>query len=587
MFGDGVDRTTGAVVCTASSGDVCGRGEPPSAAGGRPGALGKPVYVAVDSSSGPSEGDVYVADWETSEVSKFSSAGTPISSWGADGAITFPEQIGGIAVDSSGHLFVQAGSLPATVTSYDEEGQLLLNFPLTSGSNPYGGIAVDSSDDIYAPTGGRNIEKYSSTGADLGEIDGLGGEWGLEVDPSSGDLFVRDDDSIAHFDGACQLPDCEPIATFGGNYLGSDSIPDGLAIDSTTEAVYAVSSDSLTGPRVSVFFRPGVLPEVSTGTSSSVQETTATVSGTVDPEGTGDITDCRFEYLSESELRSEGYPAAKSAPCTPQPPLTSSVDVGAALSELQPDTKYLYRLVATNAERPVFGGERTFTTSAPPSVFTGVSSSLEQTSATATGLLLPNTGGLIGFCNFEYVDEAEFQANGYSSAVSAPCSPAPPYSAAVDVSSGFSSLWPGTTYHYRLVAANVDGKTVFGSDRTLTTAPQVELQMEPPVPFEESEEEVKEEPRPGHVPCSKHVCSRVLEASSRLQSWVSPSFPPGYGWVVAVDAQGKSLPHGHLIAGCIVRFEGSDVVIRVNGCNQRLKLLYRGGGRFRFRWKVH
>ena len=82
-----------------------------------------PALVAVDNSAGPSHGDVYVAvaggKLESKEnfVSKFTAEGKLIESWGVKGQLNGPEgepndqfgQVGGIAVDASGNLWVEVG----------------------------------------------------------------------------------------------------------------------------------------------------------------------------------------------------------------------------------------------------------------------------------------------------------------------------------------------------------------------------------------------------------------------------------------------------------------------------------------------
>jgi hypothetical protein len=73
--GPGVNVCGGLVSCTA--------GTPGSA----PGQLTTPMYIAVDDSSGPSKGDVYVADTSDKVVSKFDSSGNLVSSWGKEGQL--------------------------------------------------------------------------------------------------------------------------------------------------------------------------------------------------------------------------------------------------------------------------------------------------------------------------------------------------------------------------------------------------------------------------------------------------------------------------------------------------------------------
>src|SRR5262249_29971192 len=75
-------------------------------------------------------------------------------------------------------------------------------------------------------------------------------------------------------------------------------------------------------------------------------------------------------------------------------------------------------------------------------------------------------------CVFQYVDDAGFQATGYTGAASVPCVPANVGSvggAFVQVSADVSGLAPSTVYHFRAVATNSAG-TTNGDDGTFRTA---------------------------------------------------------------------------------------------------------------------
>ena len=139
MFGASVDKTTGENVCTAASGDTCQAG----IAGTAPGEFVTPAFVAVDSSSGPSSGDVYVGDTGDNTVSKFDSTGHLISAWGTGGVLNF-NPLYGIAVDPTGNLFLLGNS----TSWYEQSGTLTaaLVFP-----------------EAHPATGSRSMPKTTST----------------------------------------------------------------------------------------------------------------------------------------------------------------------------------------------------------------------------------------------------------------------------------------------------------------------------------------------------------------------------------------------------------------------------------------
>ncbi len=102
-------------------------------------------------------------------------------------------------------------------------------------------------------------------------------------------------------------------------------------------------------------------PTAATGTPSALSETSAAVSGAVNPDD-ATLTSCAFEYGP-----SEAY--GQSAPCTtPLPAGGATQAVSATLSPLAPGTTYHYRLVASSASGTSVGLDTTFKTPAPPLV---------------------------------------------------------------------------------------------------------------------------------------------------------------------------------------------------------------------------
>lgn len=100
-------------------------------------------------------------------------------------------------------------------------------------------------------------------------------------------------------------------------------------------------------------------PIAETYAADSPSETSATLRGTVNPEGDA-ITDCHFEYGLTSA-------SGASVPCTLSPGAGAHpVGVSAVVSGLAPGTKYHFRVVATNSAATAEGIELAFTTLSPP-----------------------------------------------------------------------------------------------------------------------------------------------------------------------------------------------------------------------------
>jgi hypothetical protein len=198
-------------------------------------------------------------------------------------------------------------------------------------------------------------------------------------------------------------------------------------------------------------------PIVTTGNASSVAQTSATLTATVNPEG-AEVSDCHFEYGS-----SEAY--GSSVACSTLPGSGASpVAVSAPVTLLSPNTTYHFRISATNLGGTSKGADAPFKTLPNvPAVQTGAASEVKQKSATLNATVNPE-GGEVSDCHFEYGP-----SEAYGSRVA--CA-APPGSGTtpVAVSAAAVGLTPNTSYHFRIVATNPGG-TSYGSDLGFKTPP--------------------------------------------------------------------------------------------------------------------
>jgi DNA-binding beta-propeller fold protein YncE len=95
-----------------------------------------------------------------------------------------------------------------------------------------------------------------------------------------------------------------------------------------------------------------VSPQAATGAATEITQTTATISGSVDPAGLP--TSYRFEYGTDASYGSQVFGDAGQA--------TGPVGETLDLSGLAPGTTYHYRLVAQGEDATAFGEDHTFTT---------------------------------------------------------------------------------------------------------------------------------------------------------------------------------------------------------------------------------
>jgi hypothetical protein len=107
---------------------------------------------------------------------------------------------------------------------------------------------------------------------------------------------------------------------------------------------------------------PALPPTVTSGSASVIKQTTATIAGSVNPQG-GPISNCHFEYTREADFQVNGFAGATPAECSPKKPSgTTSISVSAKLTSLTPATGYRFRVVATNNSGKSEATEKSFAT---------------------------------------------------------------------------------------------------------------------------------------------------------------------------------------------------------------------------------
>lgn len=191
-------------------------------------------------------------------------------------------------------------------------------------------------------------------------------------------------------------------------------------------------------------------PAATTGAATNVAQSSATVAGTVNPNGTA--TSYYFQYGTTTSYGS-------STPSTSAGAGNSDVAVSANLSGLASSTKYHFRVVATSSAGTTDGTDQTFTTTTPPTVTTGGAARITHTWAGVSGTVNPR-----GQSTTYYFRYGTTTAYGLQSSPQNSGSGTVP----VGVHADIYGLTADTTYHYQLVAENAGG-TSYGADQTLTT----------------------------------------------------------------------------------------------------------------------
>jgi hypothetical protein len=237
-------------------------------------------------------------------------------------------------------------------------------------------------------------------------------------------------------------------------------------------------------------------PSVSTTSPSFVTYNSAFIEGDVNPN------ECETTYVFEFK-KSVGGSWAKGSTFNAGSG-TLSIPVYESKTSLLPETKYEYKLSASNSVGTVTAGPTSFTTppkteDPPPTVTTEAASGITSNGATLNGSVNPN--GFATTYKFEYGTK-EGELNQSTSAVSAGSG-----KSSVKVKAELT-LEPGTKYYFRISASNVGG-TSSGSKLNFTTSAGLWS--------------IKESPNPGSshnylydVSCepSTSVCTSVGKSTS-------------------------------------------------------------------------
>ena len=225
----------------------------------------------------------------------------------------------------------------------------------------------------------------------------------------------------------------------------------GLQTGRTYHFRIVATSDAGTSTGNDASFTTSSAPSIETGDVASVTPTTATLKGTVLPNGLS--TTWWFEYGT-----STSYSSRTSSHSAGSGTKTTSQSIG--IKSLKPGTTYHYRLVAQNSSGKSYGSDRSFATVGAPASATGAAQNVGADAALLTGSL--DTHGRTTTWWFQYGTSA-----GYGKSTSSKS--AGSKAGTQTVTSQLTGLQAGTTYHYRLVTKS-DGGTAYGADATFTTA---------------------------------------------------------------------------------------------------------------------
>jgi hypothetical protein len=405
------------------------------------------VAVAPPGAAGGTEGDIYVTNaFEHERVDIFESTGKYIGQISAGYSC-------GVAVDPSGAVYVGDyffgvhKLVPTAPATFGPPS----NFPFPETCQ-----VVASEGFVFPVAFSGPVAKLDSTTGEVKYTVASGENRGVALDPGTGNLYVASDSSVNEYDisGTTEAELLSNISPGGAKVTGVAA--------RGSEEVYIARAGN---PQIEVWGAAETLPKVTTEAADSVGTTNATLKGTVNPEG-APLSECTFEW---GETAAYG----KVAPC--EEPDAEEVGEGSApvpvhadLSDLEVGTGYHFRLLATNVNGSVPGGDASFRTLGA-SIKDQSASLVATTSARLNAEVNPN--GEATSYTFEYVSETQFEkGGGYAEAVSLPDPPGNAGSGTqfVEVGQQLTGLQPDTVYHFRLTATTPVA-THLGFDQTFTT----------------------------------------------------------------------------------------------------------------------
>lgn|GEM_PF-5011620 len=242
--------------------------------------------------------------------------------------------------------------------------------------------------------------------------------------------------------------------------------PDGTQIAYAADgAIYRTSADGSGSPTLvddlnqddAPDWQPvhALAPSATTGAATNITSTSATLNGTVNPNGAA--TSYYFQYGTSTTYTAQTSPQSAGSG-------TDWQRASAQVSGLTPGVTYHFRIVASSDHGRTFGSDATFTPQAgpaksAPSATTGPWQQLGWHSVTLTATVNPN--GQSTSYHFEWGT-----STGYGHSTSSASAGSGTTNSSVSVS--LSALLPRTTYHYRIVASNASGTTA-GADHVFTT----------------------------------------------------------------------------------------------------------------------
>ena len=328
----------------------------------------------------------------------------------------------------------------------------------------------------------------------------------------------------------------------GSPFTGTSLAGQTKRVSGRTVRIRLITDGSITdyGFRVtSVSAAPLLPPSITTDAATGIGQSTATLRGTVNPNGTS--TTAWFVWgtssspTTQTSIRNIGSG-------------TSALSYEQQLSNLNPNTTYYFRAVAQGAGGTIVYGSvqsvTTVTSVIPPTVTTDSATNVGQTNATLRGSVNPNGSSTTGWFLWGTTNPPTTQTSVQNIGSGA---------TSVSYQQQLSNLTSGTTYYYRAAAQGGGNTIVYGSVQSFTTTA---LQLpESPHPYPDNYDNTW-----------TYTFSEAVSAINVTfdgQTWVEP----GYDYIYVMDGNGNDIAGspftGTSLAGQTKQVSGRTVRIRL------------------------
>ncbi len=325
------------------------------------------TFVTGQASNGGSVNSVYIA--------KLSASGSYVS--GGIYGIGSPDTGAGVAIDAQGDVYVLGTISSGTVYWGSDAGTVTY----TAADN----LFLLRMNESGTPLNVNVISNASGTGVAVGD-GGVYMTGSLDDDeylyaafgPAGSVALPLSYYGPGGLDGTAIAVNASGQIALAGAYSGTLSLDRGSFPSETKSTAFLATSGTVLSP-----------PSATTGTATSISTATAALNGSVNPEGSATMVS--FVYGTNPNLSSGTSTTAQQSIGSG----TSAVPVTAALTGLAPATTYYYEAVATSAAGTADGSILNFTTAAsasPPAATTESATAVTSTTAMLNGSVNSNGG---------------------------------------------------------------------------------------------------------------------------------------------------------------------------------------------------